>query len=114
VKHFSVAELKEFEDMIDAMVLHPDPARFRRVIEDIGLLHEGEPFGDDEIVEYFGHFYEFIQIDGDYTITAAYASETVRRFFDQRGLRRDHEGIEPAPVVRDHQPHQPRPLRALR
>jgi len=85
VKHFTVAELKEFEDMIDAMVLHPDAAEFRRVIERIGLLHAGEPFSDDEVIDYFGHFYEFIQHDGDYTITAEYASETVRRFFDQRG-----------------------------
>ena len=85
VKHFTDPELKQFEDMIVAMVLEPDAAEFRRVIERIGLLQPGETFSDDEIIEYFGHFYEFIQIDGEYTITAAYASETVRRFFDQRG-----------------------------
>jgi predicted unusual protein kinase regulating ubiquinone biosynthesis (AarF/ABC1/UbiB family) len=85
VKHFTVEELKEFEDMISAIVLDHDPAVFRQVIERIGLLQPGEPFTDDEIVDYFGHFYEFIQNDGPYTITSAYASETVRRFFDQRG-----------------------------
>ena len=71
--------------MIRAMVLEPDPAEFRRIIERIGLLTPGEPFTDDEVNDYFGHFYEFIQHDGDYTITPEYASETVRRFFDQRG-----------------------------
>ncbi len=85
VKHFTTAELKEFEDMIVAMVLEPDAAVFRATIERIGLLNPGEPFTDAEIIEYFGHFYEFIAQDGEYTITAAYASETVRRFFDQRG-----------------------------
>src|SRR4030095_14039752 len=39
----------------------------------------------EEIIDYFSHFYEFILIDGAYTITAEYASETVRRYFDQRG-----------------------------
>lgn len=85
VKHFTDVELKYFEDMIHWMVLEPNPAEFRRAIERIGLLTPGEPFTDDEVIDYFGHFYEFILHDGQYTITAAYASETVRRFFDQRG-----------------------------
>ncbi|MCX7620536.1 MAG: AarF/ABC1/UbiB kinase family protein [Acidimicrobiales bacterium] len=85
VKHFTEAELENFEHMIRFMVLEPDAAKFRRTIEDIGLLRAGEPFTDEEVVDYFGHFYEFIREDGEYTITAEYASETVRRFFDQRG-----------------------------
>jgi hypothetical protein len=94
VRHFTDAELKPFEELIDAMVLHPDPERFRRIVEDTGLLkpperrgadQPGEPFSTDEVIDYFGHFYEFILTDGPYTITAEYASETVRRYFDQRG-----------------------------
>jgi predicted unusual protein kinase regulating ubiquinone biosynthesis (AarF/ABC1/UbiB family) len=85
VRHFTDAELKPFQDLIDAMVLHPDHERFRRIIEDNGLLKPGEPFSTEEIIGYFSHFYEFILIDGSYTITAEYASETVRRYFDQRG-----------------------------
>jgi hypothetical protein len=71
--------------MIRAMVQEPDRAEFRRIAESVGLLPEGEPFTDDQIHDYFGHFYEFIQRDDDYTITPEYASETVRRYFDQRG-----------------------------
>ncbi len=85
VKHFTDAELESFEHMIRFMVLEPDAAKFRRTVEDIGLLRAGEPFTDDQVVDYFGHFYEFIREDGVYTITSEYASETVRRFFDQRG-----------------------------
>lgn len=85
VKHFTPQELSEFEEMIHWMVAEPDPPRFREAIERIGLLKPGQPFSDELIVDYFGHFYEFLLVDGDYTITAEYSSETVRRFFDQRG-----------------------------
>jgi predicted unusual protein kinase regulating ubiquinone biosynthesis (AarF/ABC1/UbiB family) len=85
VRHFTDAELKPFEQLIDAMVQHPDAERFRRIVEDTGLLKAGEPFTTTEIIDYFSHFYEFILVDGPYTITAEFASETVRRYFDQRG-----------------------------
>jgi predicted unusual protein kinase regulating ubiquinone biosynthesis (AarF/ABC1/UbiB family) len=85
VRHFTADELKPFEDLIDAMVLHPDHARFRSIVEKVGLLREGTDFTDEELIDYFSHFYEFILNDGQYTITAEYASETVRRYFDQRG-----------------------------
>jgi hypothetical protein len=67
------------------MVIEPDAARFREIIESVGLLKPGEPFTDEQIIDYFGHFYEFVSKDGVYTISPEYASETVRRFFDQRG-----------------------------
>jgi len=85
VKHFTDDELEPFQRMIHWMVIEPDDEKFRTAIEDIGLLAQGAPFSNDEIMDYFGHFYEFVAHDGEYTITAAYASETVRRFFDQRG-----------------------------
>lgn len=85
VKHFTAEEILQFEDMIVAMVINHDPAEFRRVCERIGLLKPGTTFTDDEIVDYFGHFYEFVMHDGVCTITSEYASETVRRFFDKSG-----------------------------
>jgi predicted unusual protein kinase regulating ubiquinone biosynthesis (AarF/ABC1/UbiB family) len=85
VKHFTEAELELFGDMIEAMVIERDPQRFRRVVEDIGLIRPGMPFTDDQVVEYLGHFYEFVMRDEPYTITPEYASETVRRFFDTSG-----------------------------
>ncbi|MFN8038262.1 MAG: AarF/ABC1/UbiB kinase family protein [Acidimicrobiales bacterium] len=85
VRHFTEAELEPFGEMIRWMVLEPDPARFRKTLEQVGLLKAGEPFSDAEVIDYFGHFYEFVMRDGTYTIEPEYASETVRRFFDQRG-----------------------------
>jgi predicted unusual protein kinase regulating ubiquinone biosynthesis (AarF/ABC1/UbiB family) len=85
VKHFTPEELVQFEDMIVAMVIEHDPAEFRRVCERIGLLKPGSSFSEEEIVDYFGHFYELVMHDGVYTITPEYASETVRRFFDRNG-----------------------------
>jgi predicted unusual protein kinase regulating ubiquinone biosynthesis (AarF/ABC1/UbiB family) len=85
VKHFTTAELLPFEEMITAMVINPDPAGFRRIIERVGLLPPGQPFADDDLVDYFGHFYELVREPGEMTISAEYASESVRRFFDQRG-----------------------------
>ena len=63
------------------------------MVEDIGLIRSGMPFTDDEVVDYLGHFYEFVMRDEPYTITPEYASETVRRFFDTTGpYARDPEG----------------------
>jgi predicted unusual protein kinase regulating ubiquinone biosynthesis (AarF/ABC1/UbiB family) len=85
VKHFEAATILQFEEMIRAIVLRPDAAEFRRIVERIGLLRPGMPFTDLEVVDYFGHFYEFVLQDGVCTITPEYASETVRRFFDTTG-----------------------------
>ena len=85
VKHFTQPELDAFGDMIRHMVVEPDAGAFRRCIEDLDLLRAGEPFSDEQVIDYFGHFYEFVMEDEVSTITAEYASETVRRYFDQRG-----------------------------
>jgi predicted unusual protein kinase regulating ubiquinone biosynthesis (AarF/ABC1/UbiB family) len=85
VKHFTPAELLPFEEMITAMVIDPDPAEFRRIVERVGLLPADQPFPDEDIADYFGHFYELVRHPGPQTITAAYTSESVRRYFDQRG-----------------------------
>ncbi len=85
VKRFTPDEVTVFHDMIDTMVLHHDPAAFRRVIEDVGLLAADQPFTDQEVEDYFGHFYEFVLDDEVTTIDEAYASETVRQVFDLTG-----------------------------
>ena len=58
------------------------PASTGALIESIGMLQAGAPFTDEEVEDYFGHFYDFVQRDEVGTITPEYASETVRRFFD--------------------------------
>jgi predicted unusual protein kinase regulating ubiquinone biosynthesis (AarF/ABC1/UbiB family) len=85
VKHFTQAELDEFAEMITRIVLEPDAVAFRATVERLGLLPAGLPVSDDEVVDYLGHFYEFVAEDGVFTITPEYSSETVRRFFDTSG-----------------------------
>jgi predicted unusual protein kinase regulating ubiquinone biosynthesis (AarF/ABC1/UbiB family) len=85
VKRFTHDEVAVLERMITAMVLHGDIPEYRRTIEEIGMLKPGAPFTDDEVEDYFGHFYDFVLRDEVATITSDYASETVRRFFDAGG-----------------------------
>jgi len=85
VKYFTAAELDEFGEMIQHMVIDHDAAAFRSTVERLGLLPAGLDVTDADVIDYLGHFYEFVAVEGDFTITPAYASETVRRFFDTSG-----------------------------
>jgi predicted unusual protein kinase regulating ubiquinone biosynthesis (AarF/ABC1/UbiB family) len=85
VKHFSEAEIGIFGDMIQAMVIEGDTARYRRIIEQIGLLKPGAPVSDRQVHEYFSHFYEFVMHDEVVTITPQWSTDAVSRFFDPSG-----------------------------
>jgi predicted unusual protein kinase regulating ubiquinone biosynthesis (AarF/ABC1/UbiB family) len=85
VKRFTRASLEGFEAMLTSMVLEHDPARFRAVVEDLGLLRKGAEFSDAEVADYFSHFYEFVREPGPYTITGEYASSTIRHIFEAGG-----------------------------
>jgi hypothetical protein len=85
VKHFSEAEIGIFGDMIQAMVIEGDTARYRRIIEQIGLLKPGTPVSDRQVHEYFSHFYEFVMHDEVVTITPQWSTDAVSRFFDPSG-----------------------------
>jgi predicted unusual protein kinase regulating ubiquinone biosynthesis (AarF/ABC1/UbiB family) len=85
VKRFSSAALAGFQAMLTNVVLQPDPAKFRATVERLGLLKADAPFTDAEVIDYFSHFYEFVRAPGPYTITAEYASATVRHMFDPSG-----------------------------
>ena len=82
VKRYDPAEVALFEELIRSMVLEHDIADFRATLEAHSILRKDAPFGDDDVREYFGHFYEFVMDDEVVTMNPEYASETVRRFFD--------------------------------
>ncbi len=90
VKRFEPPEVDLIASMLKAMVVDNDIKEYRRLIESIGMLKQGTRFTDEEVLDYFGHFYDFVQRDEVGTITPEYASETVRRFFDYGG---DHAEI---------------------
>jgi predicted unusual protein kinase regulating ubiquinone biosynthesis (AarF/ABC1/UbiB family) len=81
VKRYTPAEVGLFQALIEAFVVDHDVARFRRVLEDNNVLKRSG-ISDDDVREYFGHFYEFVLDDGELAFTPEYASETVRRMFD--------------------------------
>ncbi len=82
VKRYAPDEVKLFEDLIVAMCLEHDIARFRRLIEAAEVLRPDSTITDDQVRDYFGHFYEFVLDDREVTFDAAYASGTVRQMFD--------------------------------
>jgi hypothetical protein len=96
VKRFEPAELQVFTDMVEAMSVTRDTARYRRIVEEIGLLRSDPTLSDDEVAEYFGHFYDAIAERGPFTITSAWASALVRKVFDQSG---DHSSVQRAANV---------------
>ncbi|MGQ0616044.1 MAG: ABC1 kinase family protein [Acidimicrobiia bacterium] len=85
VKRFTPDEVQVFEEMVRAMVIDHDMPLYRQIIERIGLIPKGAPFTDDQIADYFGHFYEMILEDRTYEITPAWSRESMKRFFDPTG-----------------------------
>ena len=85
VKYFTPEEMDVFGDMIRAMVMEGDTARYRRIVEEIGLLRPGTPVSDEQVHEYFSHFYEFVLRDEETTITPQWSSDAVARYFDPTG-----------------------------
>jgi predicted unusual protein kinase regulating ubiquinone biosynthesis (AarF/ABC1/UbiB family) len=81
VKRFTPDEVDLFQSLIVAFVIDRDVPRFRRVLEANDVLRPSD-IPDDDVREYFGHFYEFVLDDREVLFTPEYASETVRRMFD--------------------------------
>jgi predicted unusual protein kinase regulating ubiquinone biosynthesis (AarF/ABC1/UbiB family) len=88
-KRFDKAEVQVFSEMVKSMVIDRDMARFRRIVEEVGLLAEGHPFTDDQVEDYFGHFYDFIVESKTVAMTEEFATETMRRMFDAGGAHAD-------------------------
>ncbi len=80
VKRFTHDEVTMFAELIQAMVIDHDIPHFRRVLEAHDVLRPSD-LSNDDVREYFGHFYEFVLEDEEVTFTPEYASETVRRMF---------------------------------
>jgi len=89
VTPFGDAEMVTLRSLIESIVLRPDPAAFRRAVETAGFLKPGAPVTDAEVVDYFGHFYEYLQEDRTSTLDHEFASENVRRVFDATGPYRE-------------------------
>src|SRR6266852_140947 len=84
VKHFTPAELRPLMMMARNLCVERDPEAFRRAMEDAGFLMPDTPLPTDMIVEHMAVFYDTVRERGPRTMTGAYASEVIRRFFDFR------------------------------
>jgi len=83
VKHFTDSEMTTFIGMVKAAAYDHDDTRFRRILEEAGMLRPGCPAPDDEIGEYFSQFYESVRDDREMTWSSDYSSSIVRHTFDR-------------------------------
>jgi predicted unusual protein kinase regulating ubiquinone biosynthesis (AarF/ABC1/UbiB family) len=83
VRYFDAGEMATFIGMVKAAAHDHDPAAFRRVVENAGLLRAGAPVSTEEAAAYFSHFYEAVREDRPMTWTKEYASRIVRHTFDR-------------------------------
>ena len=58
---------------------------FRRLMEEHDVLRRDPALTDADVAGYFGHFYELVIHDREFTVDPEYSSETVRMYFDANG-----------------------------
>jgi predicted unusual protein kinase regulating ubiquinone biosynthesis (AarF/ABC1/UbiB family) len=85
VKHFDADEIAMLARMSEAFAVDHDMKAFRKVVTEAGFLKDSDRFTDEQIRNYFVHFYEFVMEDAPMTTTPEWSSESVRRFFDPSG-----------------------------
>jgi predicted unusual protein kinase regulating ubiquinone biosynthesis (AarF/ABC1/UbiB family) len=85
VKRFQPPDLEHLRRMLKAYVVDHDIPEFRRAIEASGFLRSGADVSEELLVEYNGHWYDYILEDEPRTITPEWSSESLRRYFDPMG-----------------------------
>jgi len=89
VKHFTGHEIKLLATLSETFAVEKDMERFRTAIAESGFLRDPSKFSDEQIVDYFEHFWKFVLEDEELTTTPEWSSESVRRFFDPTGEHGD-------------------------
>jgi predicted unusual protein kinase regulating ubiquinone biosynthesis (AarF/ABC1/UbiB family) len=79
VKRFTQPEMDMFERMAETLVVRRDGAAYRALLEEAGVLKPGSGMSDDQIVDYFGYYYDPVMEDSEYTFTLEYASEAMKK-----------------------------------
>src|SRR3954463_14442872 len=60
VKYFTAEEVHPLQRLIETIVIDPDPNAFRATLEDAGFLKPNSSMTNEEVVDYFRHFYQFV------------------------------------------------------
>lgn len=97
VKHFSEPDTALFESLITDMVVDRNYPRFRKTIEDAGLLQPDQPFSDEAIGEYFSYFYDFVVEDRLFTFDEEYSAAGVKAIFETGGEHGDLKKVLDVP-----------------
>jgi len=98
-KHFTDEDLAPLADAVRFLVIENDGDGFRVSLERAGFLRAGAPVPTSAVVDRFGLFYQTVFRDAPMTITPAYASAIVRRFFDAKGPLAPYSDVPRAYVV---------------
>jgi predicted unusual protein kinase regulating ubiquinone biosynthesis (AarF/ABC1/UbiB family) len=85
VKRYEASEVAIFESLIRTLVVDHDVPAFRRTMEEHAVLRHDPSITDADVAGYFGHFYELVMHDREFTVRPEYSSETVRMYFDPNG-----------------------------
>ncbi|HSS08540.1 MAG TPA: AarF/ABC1/UbiB kinase family protein, partial [Acidimicrobiales bacterium] len=78
VKWFQPTDVQRLAEMIKTLVLQKDARAFRGAVEAAGFLRPDPQLSDDQVADYFSHYYELVLSEGTVTFSSEYASETVR------------------------------------
>ncbi|TMF08626.1 MAG: AarF/ABC1/UbiB kinase family protein [Chloroflexi bacterium] len=98
-KLFSEHDLAPLIDAVRFLVFEKDYEAFRAALEQAGFLRAGAPVATSVVVDRFGQFYGTVLQDAPMTITSAYSSAIVRRFFDARGPLAPYSDVPRAYVI---------------
>src|SRR5207248_331446 len=98
-KLFTEDDLAPLVDAVRFLVFDKDYEAFRAALERAGFLRAGAPVPTSTVVDRFGQFYGTVLQDAPMTITPAYASAIVRRFFDARGPLAPYSDVPRAYVI---------------
>jgi predicted unusual protein kinase regulating ubiquinone biosynthesis (AarF/ABC1/UbiB family) len=98
-KLFTDDDLAPLVDAVRFLVFDKDYEGFRAALERAGFLRAGAPVPTSVVVDRFALFYSTALRDEPMTITPAFASAIVRRFFDARGPLAPYSDVPRAYVV---------------
>ena len=98
-KRFTDGDLEPLIDAVRFLIIEKDYEAFRAALERAGFLRPGAPVPTSVVVDRFALFYSTALRDEPMTITPAFASAIVRRFFDARGPLAPYSDVPRAYVI---------------
>src|SRR5256714_1352619 len=98
-KLFTQQDLAPLVDAVRFLVFEKDYEAFRAALERAGFLLAWAPVATSVVVDRYGQFYGTVLQDAPMTITSAYSSAIVRRFFAAPGPLGPDSGAPRAHVI---------------